>query len=83
MQEELQALEKNHTWNLTKEARPISSKEIYKIKRNVDGLVAKYKARLVVQGYLQIYEVDFNESFAQFAKVVIIRIMLSVAAHYF
>ena len=37
------------------------------------------KSRLVAQGYTQVKEVDFDESFAPIARLESIRILLSIA----
>ncbi|CAM8975868.1 unnamed protein product [Rhodiola kirilowii] len=49
MEAELQALHKNNTWeitNLHQGIHPIGSKWIYIVKRNSDGTIQRYKARL-------------------------------------
>lgn len=59
MDEEIAAIEKNNTWELTdlpKRHKSIGVKWVYQTKLNADGKVDKYKARLVVKGYRQEYE---------------------------
>ena len=45
-----------------------------------DGFVNKYKARLVVKGYAQLFSVDFSETFAHVARLDTIRLLLAPAA---
>jgi hypothetical protein len=54
MNSELQALIDNQTWSLVPlppGKHPISCKWVYRIKRNADGSVVRYKARLVARGF--------------------------------
>ncbi|KAE8728811.1 hypothetical protein F3Y22_tig00004072pilonHSYRG00246 [Hibiscus syriacus] len=56
MQEEIEALHKNNTWDLVplpQGRKPIGNKWVFKIKRNGDYQVERYHARLVVKGYAQ------------------------------
>lgn len=53
VQEEIDNLNKNNTWYLTKlppYKRTISCRWVFRIKRNEEGNIARYKARLVVKG---------------------------------
>lgn len=56
MDGEIEAIEKNETWELTELPPGVSTigvKWDFKIKLNEKGEVNKYKARLVVKGYNQ------------------------------
>lgn len=57
----------------------VSCKWIYKLKRNADGSLQRYKAQLVVRGFNQIHAVDFDETFNPVVKSTTIRLILSVA----
>jgi len=65
--EELNAHSTNGTWKLI--PRPpgnkvIGSKWVFKVKRNIDGSIERYKGRLVVKGYNQQPGFDYIEIFA-------------------
>lgn len=59
IKEELDQLYKNKTWTLVHPDdmepghRSLEGKWVYKVKRDVDGNVVRFKARWVVKGYLQ------------------------------
>ncbi|PKI72950.1 hypothetical protein CRG98_006650 [Punica granatum] len=67
MEEEIHAIKKNNTWELTllpRGHKAIGVKWVFKTKRNAKGEVERHKARLVVKGYKQKYGVDYEEVFA-------------------
>ena len=49
----------------------ISSRWVFKYKRDSNGKVIKIKARLVAKGYTQEYGIDYKETFAPTLKQVI------------
>ena len=54
MEAELQSIEENNTWmlsDLPKNHQAIGLKWVFKLKRDPDGSIVKYKARLVAKAY--------------------------------
>ena len=84
MNEELDQIEKNSTWELV--PRPldknvIGSKWVFKNKLNEQGKVVRNKARLVCKGYAQVEGQDFDEKFALVEIMEAIRMFLAYACH--
>jgi hypothetical protein len=70
--EELEALRKNKTWELTHlpvGKKVVSCKWIYTVQQNPEGKVERYKEMLVARGYSQTYGIDYDETFAPVAKM--------------
>ena len=79
---EMDALEKNDTWDLVqlpKGKNMVGCRWVYAIKTNLDGSISRYKARLVAKGYSQAYGIDYGEKFSPVARMTSIRLFLSIA----
>ena len=80
---EYDSLVSRNTWKLV--PRPagrklVDSKWVFKLKRDSDGNIARYKARLVARGFTQEHGVDYHETFAPTVRVISIRVVLALAA---
>jgi hypothetical protein len=72
MQSEMDAVEKNRTWELADLLRghsTITLKWVFKLKRDEAYAIVKHKARLVAHGFVQWERIDFVETFAPVARM--------------
>ena len=82
MDEELDNIEKNDTWELVPRPRyknVIDTKWVFRNKLNEDGKVTKKKARLVCKGYAEVEGINFEETFSPVTRMEEIRLILSYA----
>jgi hypothetical protein len=83
MKAEMDAVEKNRTWELTdlpRGHRTITLKWVFKLKRDEVGAIIKHKARLLARGFLQREGINFNDAFAPVARMEFVRLLLALAA---
>ena len=83
MKEELDALSKNHTWDLVTlplGKSVVDCKWIYKIKTHFDGSIECYKSCLVAKGFTREYEIDYEETFALVARISFVHALLAIVA---
>jgi Reverse transcriptase (RNA-dependent DNA polymerase) len=57
----------------------VRSKWVFWIKRGPDGSIQKYKVQIIMQGFSQIEDIDFNETFAPVAKLTLLCTILALA----
>ncbi|PKU85121.1 Retrovirus-related Pol polyprotein from transposon TNT 1-94 [Dendrobium catenatum] len=84
MAAEFSALQQNRTWSLVPRPtdKPIlGCKWTFKNKLLPNGQIERHKARLVAQGCSQEFGVNYTETFSPVAKMVTIRILLTIALH--
>ena len=84
IREEMDAMNGNDTWNLVHlptEKKVIGCRWVFVVKVNLDGSVARLKARLVEKGYAQTYGVDYSDTFSPFAKLTSIWLFFFPGCH--
>lgn len=65
---------------MREELRSIDVKWVYKTKMNPDGLVSKYKERLVARGFLKKHGIYYNEVFSHVARLETIRLVMTIVS---
>jgi hypothetical protein len=83
MVEEYDSIVKNSAWEIV--PRPIDksvvgSRWIYKVKKDANGSVEKYKARFLAQVFSQIEGIDYDDTFSPITRYSSIRSILSLSA---
>lgn len=58
----------------------IGCRWVYAIKRDQDGVLVKFKARLVALGYAQLEGIDFDETFSPVLRYATLRALIALAA---
>ena len=83
---EWDALERNETFVVVKkpegldEADIVKSGHVFKVKRDSQGEIERYKTRVVARGYMQIEGVNYQDIFAPVARLEAFRLMLALVA---
>ena len=58
----------------------LGTRWVFKLKRDKNNEIIRYKARLVVKGFQQIFGLEFNETYSPTPKMKCLKILLSLAA---
>ena len=82
MEEEIEMIEKNKSWELAYKPtykEIIAIKWVQKTKLNSDSSIQKHKAKLMGKVYLQQFGIDYNETFFPVAFLDTFRAFIAVA----
>ena len=83
IEEEMESLQENKTWELVVllEGRSlIGCYQVYKVKKDIDRNVERFKVRLIVKDYAQKLGIDFDEILSPMVHLTTIEIVLAIAA---
>jgi hypothetical protein len=85
MNQEIDSIEKNNTWDLVylpTHKKSIGVKWAYKTKLNEKWHIEKHKARLVARGFSQQPGTDYDETFSLVARLDTVRTLLAITAQH-
>jgi len=54
---------------------------VFKVRRNSDGSVERFKARIVAKGYSQVEGLDYDETFAPVMRYDLLCLIIALALH--
>jgi len=83
MDQEIVMLEQANTWHTVlrrDNANIVGSKWVFHIKRMADGSIDKHKAHLIAWGFMQVYGLDYFNTYSPVARLTSIRLILVIAA---
>lgn len=76
---------RNNTWELVEKpvgVKVLTSKWVFVRKRNAQGQVERYRARITINGCQQKYGLDFWETYAPVVCMEAVGLILLLALHY-
>lgn len=81
--EEYRALMENCTWVLVpreKHMKVLKNRWLFRVKYTSEGDIERFKARLAVKGFMQIYGIDYLEVYSPVVRLDTLRALLTLAA---
>ncbi|GJY23715.1 zinc finger, CCHC-type containing protein [Tanacetum coccineum] len=81
--DEIGSIMENNTWvlsNLPPGCKPLVRKWIFKRKLKVDGIIDKFKAQLVIQGFRKKEGIDYFDTYAPVSRITTIRLLFDLVA---
>ena len=83
MIKEMDALTDNGTWSLVclpTVKKAISCRWVFTVKVNLNGSIARLKARIAAKGYAHTFGMDYFDTFSLVSKLTSIRLFISLVA---
>lgn len=85
MDDEYKSIMDNKTWELVdlpSDRKPITCKWVFKLKKDQDGKILRYKARLVARGCSQRSGIDYTETFSPVIRYSSMRLLMAIAVKF-
>lgn len=85
MDAEIENMKKNEVWDLVqlpRDKKVIGSKWVFKKKFDENGKVTQHKARLVAQGFTQVFGQDYDEIFSPVVRFESVRTICALAVQH-
>ena len=85
MHDELKSMDQNKVWDLVElpeGCKRVGCKWVFKTKRDSNGNIERYKARLFAKGFTQKEGIDYKETFSPVSKKDSLRIIMALVAHF-
>ncbi len=82
---EIQSLKNNNMWdivNMPSNQHVLKGHWVYKVKHDAHAQVNRYKARWVVKGYEQQFDIDYDQIFVSVVKLQMYKTLFALTAHY-
>ena len=76
----MKSFQENEVWELVElpdGRKPVGNKWVFKLKTDEDRKIERYKARLVAQGYTQIFDMNYNETFCPVMRLESVRALMA------
>ena len=81
MDEEINIMKNRKVWHLVtppKHKVVIGNRWVYTVKRDENGKIARYKARLVAQGFKQVKGDSYDETFSPVVEFSVVRFFFTL-----
>jgi hypothetical protein len=85
IEDEMRSMSVNKVWDLeeiSKGAKTVGCKWVYKMKCDSNGNIERFKARLVAKGFTQREYIDYTDTFSPVSCRDSLRIIMALVAHY-